>query len=103
MFNIFNATNNNNQNTDDGTNDGLLRIRIANSLTREVQANIIFVHGLGADRLSTWGCQNAQSSGCQECWPYWLAADFPNFAVWLFGYEAKKFFIESGHSSALLE
>lgn len=47
--------------------------------------DIIFVHGLGGDRLETW--QKTKDS----FWPMWLAEEFRNCRVFMFGYDSNKF------------
>jgi pimeloyl-ACP methyl ester carboxylesterase len=45
--------------------------------------DVIFLHGLGGDWLSTWS-----SGGADGCWPRWLASDIPTLDVWCVSYEA---------------
>ena len=47
--------------------------------------DIIFVHGLGGDRIETWA--NAKDG----FWPRWLAEQFPNCRVYVVGYDSNKF------------
>ncbi|MGK7883579.1 MAG: esterase/lipase family protein [Crocosphaera sp.] len=79
---------------------GLIEIPLENS--GEITASIVFVHGLGADRRQTWHYQQAKQSDYNQddFWPKWLGDDLPGFKVWLFGYEAKKFFLEKGKASS---
>ena len=47
--------------------------------------DIVFVHGLGGDRIATW-----QHSD-ETFWPRWLSEDFPKCRVFVAGYETSKF------------
>lgn len=47
--------------------------------------DIIYVHGLGGDRLETW--QKTKDT----FWPRWLAEQFPNCRVYMIGYDSDKF------------
>ena len=47
--------------------------------------DIIFVHGLGGDRVGTW--QETEDT----FWPKWLADRFPNCRVYMVGYDSDKF------------
>ncbi len=78
---------------------GLIKISADNQ--EGIKANIVFVHGLGADRRQTWHYQKPQDSDYNQddFWPKWLGEDLPGFKVWLFGYESKKFFLEKGQDS----
>lgn len=78
---------------------GLLEIPI--QCEEKTKGNIVFVHGLGADRRLTWHCQTPKQPDWDEnnFWPYWLGEELPGFKIWLFGYEAKKFFLESGQAA----
>ncbi|ACK73938.1 WD-40 repeat protein (plasmid) [Gloeothece citriformis PCC 7424] len=81
---------------------GLIEIQITDEPQREIKGNIIFVHGLGADRRLTWYYQNAKQPNGHEndFWPRWLGEDLPGFRIWLFGYNAKKFFLEPGQAAS---
>ncbi|RDE50730.1 MAG: TIR domain-containing protein [Candidatus Accumulibacter meliphilus] len=46
--------------------------------------DVVFVHGLGGDKLNTWQA----STAAESFWPAWLAEDLPNVAVYSLGYEA---------------
>lgn len=83
----------------DSPQTGLLQIPVKEE--GEVKANIVFVHGLGANRRLTWHWQKPGDSDWDEnnFWPKWLGEDLPGFRVWLFGYDAKKFFLEKGKSA----
>ena len=45
--------------------------------------DVIFVHGLGGDGVTTWA-----SPDTTESWLDWLSQDFPSIAVWSLGYPA---------------
>lgn len=47
--------------------------------------DIIFVHGLGGDRLGSW--QKTKDS----FWPRWLAEQFPTCRIYTIGYDSNKF------------
>ncbi len=44
--------------------------------------DVVFVHGLGGDRVGTWRFSPA------ACWPTWVAEDFSNANVFCAGYKA---------------
>jgi anti-sigma regulatory factor (Ser/Thr protein kinase) len=48
------------------------------------QADVLFLHGLGGDPLTTWqhGAEAAAS------WPHWLGEEFGDVGVWSLGYAA---------------
>lgn len=46
--------------------------------------DIVFVHGLGGDQLSTWQIEP------KTFWPKWLAAKFSNCRVFCFGFDSTK-------------
>lgn len=46
--------------------------------------DIVFVHGLGGDRLDTWQTEP------KSFWPRWLVAKFPNCRVFSFGFDSNK-------------
>ncbi len=52
-------------------------------------ADIIFVHGLGGDALSTWHPQNKKEK--QNSWLSWLGDDFKDAGVWSLNYEVEPF------------
>ena len=58
--------------------------RITANPRDDAVADIIFVHGLGGDKLSTW--QSSKSS--ETLWPAWLAEDSPHINVYSVGYDA---------------
>jgi len=78
---------------------GLIQIPIRER--EETKANIVFIHGLGGDRLLTWHYHERKHPLWDEYnfWPGWLADALPGFRVWLFGYDSKKFFLERGHDN----
>jgi pimeloyl-ACP methyl ester carboxylesterase len=45
--------------------------------------DIVFVHGLGGDRMTTWGEGD-------KFWPTWLAEDFPDCAIYAAGFDSRK-------------
>jgi predicted alpha/beta hydrolase family esterase len=47
--------------------------------------DIIFVHGLGGDRVETW------QKTSETFWPRWLAEEFPDCQVYTHGYDSDKF------------
>lgn len=47
--------------------------------------DIIFVHGLGGDRIKTW--QKTEDA----FWPRWLAEQFPSCRIYMIGYDSNKF------------
>jgi pimeloyl-ACP methyl ester carboxylesterase len=71
--------------------------------------DIIFVHGLGANRRMTWHHQNKSDSDYDEnnFWPRWLGEDLANQGIaaniWLFGYDSKKFRYEAGNTAERLD
>jgi len=60
-------------------------LSISPTLAAERQLDVVFVHGLGGDPLTTWRHGNDASSS----WPHWLAEAFPeSVGVWSLGYAA---------------
>jgi hypothetical protein len=58
---------------------------ISSPLSAERKLDVVFVHGLGGDPITTW------RSGTDEntSWPHWLALEFgPQIGVWSLGYAA---------------
>lgn len=58
---------------------------ISSPLSAERQLDVVFVHSLGGDPITTW------RSGPDEntSWPHWLALEFgPQIGVWSLGYAA---------------
>ncbi|MCV7252294.1 alpha/beta fold hydrolase [Mycobacterium hackensackense] len=45
--------------------------------------DVVFIHGLGGNDLTTW-----QPKGATESWLQWLAADYPKVSVWSLDYPA---------------
>lgn len=45
-------------------------------------ADIIFIHGLDGDAISTWQANNDSAN----FWPRWLGEELPNIGVWSLGY-----------------
>ena len=52
-----------------------------------LNANVIFVHGLGGDSRGTWTSPLPPPSE-ERLWPKWLASDVEGLAVWSVGYDA---------------
>ena len=52
-------------------------------------ADIIFVHGLGGDALSTWHPQEKKETN--NSWLGWLGNDFKNAGIWSVDYEVEAF------------
>lgn len=65
---------------DEGAVDGLNKITGCDKPDRT--ADVIFVHGLDGDALSTWRAEGKQ----ENFWPRWLGDDFPDVGVWSLGY-----------------
>ncbi len=57
--------------------------------TSDYQGDVVFVHGLGGDAVTTWESQHNKNS--QNSWLYWLDQDIPGICVWSLGYEAEAF------------
>lgn len=57
-------------------------IRIANCESSERVCDLVFVHGLDGDAISTWHPIDDRKS----FWPEWLGQDFPNVGIWSLGY-----------------
>ncbi len=52
-------------------------------------ADIIFVHGLGGDALSTWHPKEKKEA--KNSWLDWLGKDFNNIGIWSVDYEVEPF------------
>jgi protein SERAC1 len=50
----------------------------------ESKVDVIFVHGLNGSAKATWHPENKQDDN--NCWPYWLGKEYPDFGIWSFGY-----------------
>ncbi len=46
---------------------------------------VVFIHGLGGDKIGTWMHESASSD---DCWPHWLGQD-SDTDVWTLGYDAQ--------------
>jgi hypothetical protein len=64
-------------------------IKISGDDTSECRGDVVFVHGLGGDALTTW--QPAENTDPQNSWLYWLGQDILGIRVWSLGYEAEAF------------
>jgi tetratricopeptide (TPR) repeat protein/predicted esterase len=62
----------------------LHRITDVDVRPQEPVADVVFIHGLGGDARGTW--RHGQTN--LDSWPHWVAADFPQVAVWSLGYAA---------------
>jgi AAA ATPase domain len=61
-------------------------IKVAADTERD-NGSVVFVHGLGADPITTWGGVTERRPG-KLFWPAWLAEAFPEYAVYSVGYDA---------------
>lgn len=60
-------------------------LSISSPLSAERQLDVVFVHGLGGDPITTWRSGPDQNTS----WPHWLALEFgPQIGVWSLGYAA---------------
>ena len=53
------------------------------------RGDVIFVHGLGGEALSTWHPQERRDNN--NFWPGWLGEDLPDVGIWSLGYEVEPF------------
>lgn len=58
--------------------------RVVSSCASETALDVIFVHGLGGDKLETWEADGTEKT----FWPAWLASDVPSVAVHSLAYDA---------------
>jgi hypothetical protein len=58
---------------------------IPRTRTGEPRADVIFVHGLSGHPFETW---QHDKRNPEDCWPFWLATEVPEAAVWTLGYDA---------------
>jgi tetratricopeptide (TPR) repeat protein len=56
----------------------MTRLHRVSNERASVDADVVFVHGLGGDAFRTW--QSKKEEG--DAWPNWIAAEFPNVRVW---------------------
>ncbi len=61
-------------------------IALANTENSHRVADIIFVHGLGGDAISTWYHPNNKKEK-DNFWGMWLGKDFPQWGIWSLDYE----------------
>jgi hypothetical protein len=54
----------------------------------EQNIDVVFVHGLGGNAMSTWLSASADLS---TYWPRWLAQDCPAANLWTLDYDAEIF------------
>lgn len=47
--------------------------------------SIVFIHGLGGDKIGTW---MHESTSSDDCWPHWLGHD-SDTDIWTLGYDAQ--------------
>jgi tetratricopeptide (TPR) repeat protein/pimeloyl-ACP methyl ester carboxylesterase len=50
-------------------------------------ADLVFVHGIGANELDTW---RTKRGGQNVFWPLWISEDLSNLYVWTLGYPAER-------------
>jgi hypothetical protein len=50
----------------------------------ERKADVVFIHSLGGDPITTWRYGDDESAS----FPHWLGEDFPEVGVWSLGYAA---------------
>lgn len=60
---------------------------IANTDVTNLQADIVFVHGLSGDAFETWR-NGKQGHAAHFFWPQELGKDLPHCAIWTVGYPA---------------
>jgi hypothetical protein len=58
--------------------------RIPRTSSTDALLDVVFVHGLGGDKLTTWQA----TPQAESFWPSWLARDIPEVAVYSLGYDA---------------
>ena len=61
-------------------------IKVAVDAERD-NGSVVFIHGLGADPITTWGGVTERRPG-NLFWPAWIAEAFPEYAVYSISYEA---------------
>ncbi|HET8799186.1 MAG TPA: tetratricopeptide repeat protein [Thermoanaerobaculia bacterium] len=94
---------------DEGGGDSLSRFhQISGCENAARKADVVFLHGLGGDALTTWRYGADESTS----WPHWLGAEFSDVGVWSLGYAVSPskwtrllnwipFFRDAGHTMPL--
>ncbi len=72
--------------------------KIANCGNVDRAVDVVFVHGLDGDAISTWHPENDHD----KFWPAWLGEDFPNAGIWSLGYAVASS-AWKGHSMPLMD
>ena len=67
--------------------------------TERNRGNVVFVHGLDGDPITTWGGSNAHDP---MFWPQWIAEEFPELAVLSLGFDAASTRLK-GHAMGLVD
>jgi len=64
-------------------------IEISGTENPDRRGDVIFVHGLGGDALSTWHPQERRDD--DNFWPAWLGEDLSDVGIWSLAYEVEPF------------
>ncbi|NEP33398.1 MULTISPECIES: alpha/beta fold hydrolase [unclassified Moorena] len=64
-------------------------IEIYGAQNPDRRGDVIFVHGLGGDALSTWHPQERRDD--DNFWPAWLGQDLSDVGIWSLAYEVQPF------------
>jgi len=61
--------------------------KIKNCDNSERKADVIFVHGLNGNAITTWHPKGKYDN---NCWPFWLGdeTEFENISIWSYSYDA---------------